>query len=82
MKNDLRKQLKAQLRNSSILFSFSPLIFTIESVSDYIDLGTGSLIIQVLIAGFLGGLFLLKVYWRKVKAFFKNLFSKPKGVDG
>jgi len=36
----------------------------------YIDPGTGSLIIQVLIAFFLGGLFTLRVYWKKFKAFF------------
>ena len=40
-----------------------------ENVSAYIDPGAGSLIIQVLIASFLGGLFLIKVFWGKVKAF-------------
>ena len=42
----------------------------------YLDPGTGSLIIQVLIASFLGGLFLLKVYWKKVKAWFKRIKSR------
>lgn len=41
----------------------------ILSMPNYIDPGTGSLVIQVLIASLVGGLFMLKVYWRKVKAF-------------
>jgi len=45
-------------------------------VSAYIDPGAGSLIIQMLIASFVGGLYLLKVYWAKVKGFFGRLFRK------
>lgn len=44
----------------------------VPPVVAYIDPGTGSLVIQVLIASFLGGLFLLKVYWKKVKKWFKK----------
>jgi len=36
----------------------------------YIGAGTGSLIIQVVIATTVGGLFALKLYWRRIKAFF------------
>ena len=38
----------------------------------YIGPGTGSLIIQVVIASLVGGLFVLKVYWRRITAFFKR----------
>lgn len=38
----------------------------------YIGAGTGSLIIQVVIAGLVGGLFALKIYWRRIKAFFSG----------
>jgi len=41
----------------------------VQSVSNYIDPGTGSMAFQVFIAFFVGGLFMLKVYWMKVKAF-------------
>jgi len=44
----------------------------------YLDPGTGSYIFQLLIAGFIGGLFTLKIYWNKIKAFFKNRFSEEK----
>ena len=36
----------------------------------YIGAATGSLIIQVVIAATVGGLFALKLYWRRIKAFF------------
>ena len=64
------------LINSIVTFSIAPLFFTTWDAHFYIDPGTGSLILQVLIASFIGGLFLIKVYWGKVKAFFKNLFLR------
>lgn len=36
----------------------------------YLDPGTGSYIFQLLIAGLAGSLFLIKVYWKKIAAFF------------
>ncbi len=39
-------------------------------VNGYIGAGTGSLIIQAVIALTVGGLFALKIYWRRIKAFF------------
>lgn len=44
----------------------------------YLDPGTGSYIIQLIIAALLGGLFALKIFWNKVKYFFVSLFSKKK----
>lgn len=45
-------------------------------VKYYIDPGTGSLVIQFLIAGIVSGLFLLKLFWAKVKAFLSRVFKK------
>jgi len=36
----------------------------------YLDPGTGSYVFQLLIAGLAGSLFLLKVYWKRIMAFF------------
>jgi len=41
----------------------------------YLDPGTGSYIFQVLVAAVIGGLFTIKIYWRKIKNFFSNHFS-------
>lgn len=35
----------------------------------YIDPGTTSLILQMLIGGIIGGLFTIKIYWQRLKAF-------------
>ena len=44
----------------------------------YIDPGTGSLIIQVLIGAFIGGVTIIGVYRMRVKNFLLNLFRKRK----
>ena len=36
----------------------------------YLDPGSGSILIQVLVAGLLGGAFIVKSYWKKIKALF------------
>ena len=36
----------------------------------YLDPGSGSFLIQLLLAALLGGAFAIKVYWRKIKALF------------
>ncbi len=42
----------------------------------YLDPGTGSFIIQMLIATIVGGLFVIKIYFAKIKKFFKRVFFK------
>ena len=47
----------------------------------YIDAGTGSYIIQIIIAFAAGGIFVIKIFWRKILGFFKNLHIKRKKND-
>ena len=42
----------------------------------YIDPGTGSYIIQIVIAAFVAVSFMVKIYWLKIKGFVSRLFSK------
>lgn len=44
----------------------------------YLDAGTGSIFIQALIGGLVGGLFALKIFWNRIKTFFKTLFNRGK----
>ena len=44
----------------------------------YLDPGSGSFLLQLLIAALLGGLFLLRVYWKKFTGFFSRIFSRGK----
>jgi hypothetical protein len=42
----------------------------------YIDPGTGSYVIQILIAAFISISFAVKIFWKKIKTFFRKLFKK------
>jgi hypothetical protein len=44
----------------------------------YLDPGTGSYIIQILIGGVLGGLFAIGIFWKRVIARIKGLFRPRK----
>lgn len=41
----------------------------------YLDPGSGSYLLQLLIAGILGSLFVVRASWDRIKGFFANLFS-------
>jgi hypothetical protein len=47
----------------------------------YLDPGTGSYVLQLLLGTVLGGLFALGVFWRRVLAFVKRLFKRGSGDD-
>ena len=42
----------------------------------YLDPGSGSFLIQLLIAALLGGAFVIHSYWGKILDFFRRLFKK------
>ncbi len=42
----------------------------------YLDPGTGSYILQLVIGGLLGGLFAIGLFWKKVIAFLKRIFDR------
>ena len=44
----------------------------------YIDPGTGSYLLQLLIAGGLGALYTIKTYWSSLKCYFSNFMKKGK----
>jgi hypothetical protein len=35
----------------------------------YLDPGTGSILLQAIIGGVASGLFIVRIYWRKIKSF-------------
>jgi hypothetical protein len=42
----------------------------------YLDPGSGSFIIQLILASLVGISFFVKVFWRNIKLFFSNIFAK------
>ena len=59
---------------------FALLIFFLFALdaNAYLDPGTGSIIIQALIAGFVGAVFVIKIYYRRIKDFFVKISTKKK----
>ncbi len=47
----------------------------------YLDPGSGSFLIQLLIAGLVGAGFIVKVYWKKIKGFFSRNVAKKEDDD-
>jgi hypothetical protein len=44
----------------------------------YLDPGSGSILLQLLVAGILGGLFAARAFWGKIKA---KLTRRPRGEE-
>ncbi len=53
------------------------LVFTGNAYS-YLDPGTGSFVLQMLIAGLASALLAVKIFWNNIKAFFAGIFGKGK----
>jgi len=63
------------------LFAFGTAVFLLWGVyahnaHAYLDPGTGSYLLQILAAFIVGGLFAVKMFWRRIIAFLKSRFSK------
>lgn len=52
-----------------------------QPVQAYLDPGTGSFITQVIIGFLVGGTYMLKVYWKKVRDFIQSLFSRSQNNE-
>lgn len=57
--------------------TFLLFILVVPSVQAYLDPGTGSFILQTLIAGFFGAIFVLKSYWASIKNWLTGSDSRP-----
>ena len=59
---------------SVLIFSLSMALS--KNAYAYLDPGTGSYIIQLLIAAFVGIGFAVRLFWGRIKDFFKKILSK------
>lgn len=69
-----------QLATVVFLFSLLYLVFP-QRVYAYLDPGTGSYILQLVIAFLLGGSLVIRIYWKKIKTYLANLLSKKQKDD-
>ena len=57
-------------------FVFAMVFVAGRAAHAYLDPGTGSYVFQILVAGLLGFAFSIKLFWKRIVAFFSKLFSK------
>ncbi len=71
---DPRRLRRSPLRPRPALWALLALFWLLfpPPTYAYIDPGTGSYILQVVIAALLGALVSLRIYWARIKAFFKG----------
>jgi len=62
--------------------SFLALLIGVEPAWAYLDPGTGSLILQSLIAGVAGAFVVCRLYWAKFKTFVATAFSRRAAQPG
>jgi hypothetical protein len=67
-----------QLDHLSVLQSLVQTAITsfLRGQEAYLDPGSGSYLLQLLIAGFLGGLFALRASWGRIKSYFQKRSSR------
>lgn len=73
------------LKIKSLLIFLIGLVFLVFMIKDayaYLDPGSGSYIFQLLMAGLLGMLFVMKTFWGRIISFFKRLFVKKGRGNG
>lgn len=63
------------------LLALSFLIASTGQAHAYLDPGSGSYIIQFIIAGLVGSLFGIKTFWLQIKTFIGGFFSRNKGKE-
>lgn len=54
-------------------------LFLVACVTDaraYVDPGTGSYVLQIVIAGLVAGLFAIKTFWLNIVAFFNGILGR------
>ena len=71
--------------HTPLIFLVSNLNSTLSSIlksgDAYLDPGSGSFILQLLIASLVGAAFIIKTYWRRINTFFRQLFNKEQNEE-
>lgn len=69
------------MKNNNFKKIYFILVMTLASqlpAHAYLDPGTGSLVLQIIIATFAGIVYWIKIQWSNIKGFFSNLCQKKK----
>ena len=65
------------MKNKSKIFKFTIIIYLlfVNNANAYLDPGSASLVLQGILAGIVGGIATLGIYWSRFKQFLKNMFT-------
>ena len=75
----MKKSFK--IRFSAKLFMVWSILGLPSVAYAYLDPGTGSLVFQMAVAGFLGAVLYVRLAWDRIKLFFSRLFSSRSNPD-
>lgn len=53
----------------TVFVLMATLLLAARDAEAYVDPGTGSYFLQILLAGILGGAFAVRIYWRRIRRF-------------
>ena len=73
------KRMMSEMSSCALLAVLASLLLTREAHA-YLDPGTGSYILQILLAGLLGALVMLRVYWGKIVGVFSKGSSESEAT--
>ncbi len=68
------KTFKKICLNTTVVFA---LISSSSQVYAYLDPGTGSMLIQMIIGGIVAGFFTLRMYWYQLKSYVRRKLGYP-----
>lgn len=60
----------------AVIFIFLFCVIAPAPAFAYIDPGTGSMALQLIVAGLLGAIFTIKTWWRSLVALFSKMFKR------
>jgi hypothetical protein len=63
-------------RSALISLAASALLLSTGTAQAYLDPGAGSMLLQALVGGLAAGFAVISMYFQRIKALFKRLFSK------
>jgi hypothetical protein len=67
-------------RPAAVIAAAGMLLWAVPAYA-YLDPATGSVLLQGLLAGIAGLMVVLRLYWGRLKAFFRRMLGRPQPVD-
>ncbi len=67
--------------SKQIIWFFCVLLLAADNAYAYLDPGSGSVILQAIVAALIGSALAIKVFWQRIKSMVMRLFSRSDGIE-